>query len=175
MDARQSDAVAPQLIFRTVGIRICEPFPYLLIRFRLFSMRHDLAVRLKNIAPESYLIISRILFAEVSAPPVGKSLQPCTLGRCQPADDVIRFILIVDESSVVFFGLNLSTNLLYSSLPASCSNFSCFKSISHLCVPLPSSPQKRNEKAAAGTASGVWGKRNREDLSRSCRKYGGDR
>ena len=84
--ARQRHAVAPHLIFRTVGIRVFQPLCDLLVGFHLAA--GHFGVGLEHLMPEVHFFIGRFFRAEVGAPVVREALKPCALGGCQTPDGV---------------------------------------------------------------------------------------
>lgn len=91
MDARKSHAVAPQLVFGGVGVRVFQPLHELGIRLRFGGGTRHGAVGLKNIPPEGNILFGRLFRAESGTPPVREALESRTLRWRQPADDVVRF------------------------------------------------------------------------------------
>ena len=79
-------AVAPHLIFRTVGIRVFQPFCNLLVGLH-FAAGH-FGVGLEHLMPEVHFLIGRLFRAEVGTPVVRETLKSGALGGRQTADGV---------------------------------------------------------------------------------------
>lgn len=92
LDAWQSYTIAPQLIFGRIAIRIFQPLPYLIRCLGFYSLPHCDIEGIEDFYPFCNFLITRIFYCQPLAPPVRESLQPCTLLRCQPADDVFSVI-----------------------------------------------------------------------------------
>lgn len=84
--ARKRHAVAPHLIFRTVGIRVFQPLCDLLVGLHLTA--GHFGVGLEHLVPEVHFLIGRLFRAKVGTPVVREALKPCALGGRQPSDGV---------------------------------------------------------------------------------------
>ena len=84
--ARECHAVAPHLIFRTVGIRVFQPLCDLLVGLHLTA--GHFGVGLEHLVPEVHFLIGRLFRAKVGTPVVWEALKPCALGGRQPSDGV---------------------------------------------------------------------------------------
>lgn len=84
--ARERYAVAPHLIFRTVGIRIFQPLCDLLVGLHLAA--GHFGVGLEHLVPEVHFLIGRFFRTEVGTPVVREALESGALGGRQTADGV---------------------------------------------------------------------------------------
>ena len=91
ISARQRDPIPPKFILSGVRVWICQPFPDLFLRLRLFRCPHDLPVCFPHFRPERYFLCGRFLDSQAGTPPVRETLEPCTLGRSQAAHNIVRF------------------------------------------------------------------------------------
>ena len=70
-------------------MRINEPFSYLCIGLRLCFLTKSLCMGIKDFSPLCNILISRFRNTKVITPPIWKSLQSCTFGRCKPSYDIV--------------------------------------------------------------------------------------
>ena len=86
--ARQSDAVAPHLVFCRIRMGILEPFANLVVGLGLLRYSHGFSMRFKDLAPKCHLFLGRFIRPKPLAPAVGEALQATALFRSQSADGI---------------------------------------------------------------------------------------